>query len=293
MTETAENEERLQRILGEFVKVKNVRESFDQACQFGITVELSPALPSKMARLCNNNGEILLNGKADDAVLLGTLSHEMVHFHQQMRGLDPNIAISKEGAPVEFPTRDPYAAFYIQRLREAEAFSAQMEYAREYFTATGNKGPGAFLKKVRPEVFSAYVETMTATSGDRKEARKSAFLSFMAYAADYDDDLLGQLEKTIALYKKTYAASPEKSRAFFMRDRKLAVAPSTIRAFGQSIDGNFTDGLSDSELGGEKWLGSLKPETKERLDRLRSEYQGFFKNLSSPAPRKTPGGIKP
>lgn len=292
------NELRLEKIAAELEKSDSGRRLDSFAQNMDVTAAFDPDMPENLVGIYNNNGFVLLNPKADDAILLATLAHELHHAGQEEKGLKLQCFKEKNGAREIYAVHDPVTYFYLTRLQEADAFSFQMEFSRDHALATGDTKPAAFLKKLHPEVFDAYVEAIGKDGKDRVLARHNAFCAFIKKSACYDADTLAGLKNMMDNCKKMRASGSEDLRAFLQEKRDIPLTAHTIKKFGEMAEGtNFLADRPDHELLSEKYLGKIDPAVKAELDALAVEFKSFFGGLSNKPqatkPQATKGMPKP
>lgn len=287
---------RLTQLLTRFAQTKKGAELLELADRNAIRISLSDQLPQNHNGGYRNGG-VELNRKAEDDAQLSTLAHELQHLRQECRGLSPTHM--REGARREaYLVRDPFTYFISVRLREADAFSFETEYIRDYTEKTGDIKPAETLMRQYPDVYNAYAQSMRETSGDKKSARREAFLTFFGKPSSiYDRETLDALEKILIEQKIKFEQEPMRMRRFLAQESPFRLTASTVRKFGDRGDeGNYFDGVTDRELLSKTFLGEISPETKERLDQITAKYQVFFANVPAealPCQNKKDGGMRP
>ena len=268
---------RLGVIMDEFAQTQSGQSLLDFARSMEIDIVFNRSMPGNIIGIYNNNGCVMLDPAVEDGVLIGALAHELHHARQEAAGLRlQSFRTPEEGGEI-FPVRDPVTHFYLNRLQEAGAFAFQMEFSRDHAMATGNARPAAFFKKLHPEIFSAYVQTLRGSNGDRALARHAAFTAFIDKSACYDDDTFSGLRGMLDSCRKIAKNGSPELQAFLQEERKVSLDAKTIAKFGEMDHGqNFLAGHEPRELTSEKYLGVLSPETRQRLDAIARDYRRFF-----------------
>ena len=278
MPKNNEKKERLERLQHALAKHPNGKALLDFARDIKISIRLSDAMPGELfGRADDKKARIHLNAKHDDHILLSILYHELRHVQQHHDGLFLHSGPT-DGQIHNWPVRDPYAFFVLNRIAEGDAYARQVEFAFEH----GPDAQAAMARHCAP-VFNAYAAARAEHPNDRESALLCAFAAFTRTTADeYDRTCLDQLSQRLERYERLAAEDPGLARSFFAVASKFPLTSGLIREYAKlGPDTNYLAAVHDAALNG---LARVKPQTGAELSALEKRYNDFFSRFDGGGP---------